>query len=198
MSQTITATTTRTPDCAPTTRVTKSLLGYGVIAGLFYGAVSLAQALTRDGFDLIPARVEPARQRQSWLDPDHQPDCDRPDGHRGRRRAAPRPRPGCRQHLHSPAAVALWADDLRGWATFSRITRVLFLGGFFALAVGGGLHLSASGKRGKTAGRIIPLNLSIDFSDRLHDLCHLRIFDEQRILHEIFPINSSRSSSEII
>jgi hypothetical membrane protein len=33
-------------------RVTKSLLGYGVIAGPFYVVVSLAQALTRDGFDL--------------------------------------------------------------------------------------------------------------------------------------------------
>ena len=33
-------------------RVTKSLLGYGVIAGPFYLVVSLAQALTRDGFDL--------------------------------------------------------------------------------------------------------------------------------------------------
>jgi hypothetical protein len=30
------------------------------------------------------------------------------------------------------------ADDLRGWATFSRITGVLFLGGFFTLAAGGG------------------------------------------------------------
>jgi hypothetical protein len=33
-------------------RVTKSLLGYGVIAGPLYVGVSLAQALTRDGFDL--------------------------------------------------------------------------------------------------------------------------------------------------
>jgi hypothetical protein len=33
-------------------RVTKSLLGYGVIAGPVYVVVSLAQALTRDGFDL--------------------------------------------------------------------------------------------------------------------------------------------------
>jgi hypothetical membrane protein len=33
-------------------RVTRSLLGYGVIAGPFYVVVSLAQALTRDGFDL--------------------------------------------------------------------------------------------------------------------------------------------------
>jgi hypothetical membrane protein len=33
-------------------RVTRSLLGYGVIAGPFFVVVSLAQALTRDGFDL--------------------------------------------------------------------------------------------------------------------------------------------------
>lgn len=33
-------------------RVTKSLLGYGVIAGPIYVAVSLAQAATREGFDL--------------------------------------------------------------------------------------------------------------------------------------------------
>lgn len=34
------------------TAVTRSLLGYGVIAGPFYLVVGLAQALTRDGFDL--------------------------------------------------------------------------------------------------------------------------------------------------
>jgi hypothetical membrane protein len=33
-------------------RVTRSLLGYGIIVGPFYVVVSLAQALTRDGFDL--------------------------------------------------------------------------------------------------------------------------------------------------
>lgn len=38
--------------CTPEHRVTKSLLGYGVIAGPFYVVVALAQALTRDGFDL--------------------------------------------------------------------------------------------------------------------------------------------------
>ena len=38
--------------CDRPTSVTKSLLGYGVIAGPFYFIVSLAQALTRDGFDL--------------------------------------------------------------------------------------------------------------------------------------------------
>jgi hypothetical protein len=48
----MTQTTTRPITCAPATRVTKSLLGYGVIAGPVYVAVSLGQALTRDGFDL--------------------------------------------------------------------------------------------------------------------------------------------------
>ena len=36
----------------PSTRVTRSLAGYGVLAGPVYVGVSLAQALTRDGFDL--------------------------------------------------------------------------------------------------------------------------------------------------
>jgi hypothetical protein len=40
-------------DCPPApVRVTKSLLGYGVVAGPFYVAVSLAEALTRSGFSL--------------------------------------------------------------------------------------------------------------------------------------------------
>jgi hypothetical protein len=43
--------------CSPAARVTRSLLGYGVIAGPFYVVVSLAQALTRDGFEL---------DRHSW------------------------------------------------------------------------------------------------------------------------------------
>jgi hypothetical membrane protein len=43
---------TETRSCDPATAVTRSLLGYGVIAGPIYVAVSLAQALTRDGFDL--------------------------------------------------------------------------------------------------------------------------------------------------
>ena len=38
--------------CDPRTRVTRSLLGYGVLAGPFYVTVSLAQAITRPGFDL--------------------------------------------------------------------------------------------------------------------------------------------------
>jgi hypothetical protein len=38
--------------CSPAGRITRSLLGYGVLAGPFYICVSLAQALTREGFDL--------------------------------------------------------------------------------------------------------------------------------------------------
>lgn len=40
------------PQCDPADRVTRSLLGYGVIAGPFYIVVALGQALTREGFDL--------------------------------------------------------------------------------------------------------------------------------------------------
>jgi hypothetical membrane protein len=43
---------TETAQCSPAARVTRSLLGYGVIAGPFYVIVSLAQALTREGFQL--------------------------------------------------------------------------------------------------------------------------------------------------
>jgi uncharacterized membrane protein YozB (DUF420 family) len=39
-------------ECAPGVRVTRSLLGYGVLAGPFYVVVALAQALIRPGFDL--------------------------------------------------------------------------------------------------------------------------------------------------
>jgi hypothetical membrane protein len=38
--------------CTPADRITKSLLGYGILAGPFYVTVSLAQAATRDGFDI--------------------------------------------------------------------------------------------------------------------------------------------------
>jgi hypothetical membrane protein len=41
-----------TTACNPATATTRSLLGYGVVAGAVYVGVSLAQAFTRDGFDL--------------------------------------------------------------------------------------------------------------------------------------------------
>jgi len=39
-------------NCTPAARITRSLLGYGIIAGPVYVVVALAQALTREGFDL--------------------------------------------------------------------------------------------------------------------------------------------------
>jgi hypothetical protein len=41
-----------TETCDRPTSVTRSLLGYGVLAGPFYLVVSLAQALTREGFEI--------------------------------------------------------------------------------------------------------------------------------------------------
>jgi len=46
-------TTTKSAACEPATRVTRSLLGYGVVAGPFYVLVALGQALIRPGFDLL-------------------------------------------------------------------------------------------------------------------------------------------------
>lgn len=55
----MTSTTFTTPDrsttrrdCSPAARVTRSLLGYGVIAGPCYVVVSIAQGLAHEGFDL--------------------------------------------------------------------------------------------------------------------------------------------------
>jgi hypothetical protein len=39
-------------ECTSDARITRSLLGYGVLAGPLYVGVSLAQAFTRSGFDL--------------------------------------------------------------------------------------------------------------------------------------------------
>lgn len=47
-----TTTAIRAASCDPVASVTRSLLGYGVIAGPTFILVSLAQALTRNGFDL--------------------------------------------------------------------------------------------------------------------------------------------------
>ena len=41
-----------TTACQPATAITRSLLGYGVVAGVVYVGVSLAQAATREGFDI--------------------------------------------------------------------------------------------------------------------------------------------------
>jgi hypothetical membrane protein len=59
MSATLTATSGHATagDCPPAQRVTRSLLGYGVIAGPIYVTTSVVQALVHDGFDLT---------RHSW------------------------------------------------------------------------------------------------------------------------------------
>ncbi len=44
---------TRPGACIPEVRVTRSLLGYGAVAGPFYVVVVLGQALVRPGFDLL-------------------------------------------------------------------------------------------------------------------------------------------------
>lgn len=56
-SATTSATSTKRTSCDPAGSVTRSLLGYGVLAGPVYVTASMAQALTRDGFDL---------SRHSW------------------------------------------------------------------------------------------------------------------------------------
>jgi hypothetical membrane protein len=70
MSATLTTTagpSTRS-DCPPAQRVTRSLLGYGVIVGPVYVATSLAQALAHDGFDLTRhAWSQLAAGPQGWI-----------------------------------------------------------------------------------------------------------------------------------
>src|SRR4051794_38844308 len=52
MTETLPTQAPATTACTPEVRITRSLLGYGVVAGPFYITVSLAQALVRGGFDL--------------------------------------------------------------------------------------------------------------------------------------------------
>jgi len=70
MSATLTATaghTTRS-ECSPAQRVTRSLLGYGVLAGPTFVITSIAQALAHDGFDLTRhAWSQLAAGPQGWI-----------------------------------------------------------------------------------------------------------------------------------
>jgi hypothetical membrane protein len=55
-------------DCTPAQRVTRSLLGYGVLAGPVYVTTSVVQALAHDGFDLTRhAWSELAAGPQGWI-----------------------------------------------------------------------------------------------------------------------------------
>ena len=56
------------PDCTPAQRVTRSLLGYGVLAGPVYVITSVVQALAHDGFDLTRhAWSQLAAGPQGWI-----------------------------------------------------------------------------------------------------------------------------------
>lgn len=103
---TTTATRTAKPSCDPATAVTRSLLSYGVIAGPFYITVSLAQALTRDGFDLTRHSWSLLSNRLARMDPGRELPCHRSHGHRWRGRGASRAwhRPG--RDLGAAAAAA--------------------------------------------------------------------------------------------
>ena len=59
--------TPTTTACAPADSLTKSLLGYGIIAGPIYVTVSLAQALTREGFDLSGTPGASSATATGWL-----------------------------------------------------------------------------------------------------------------------------------
>jgi hypothetical membrane protein len=63
-----TAGTIATRDCTPALRVTRSLLGYGVLAGPVYVITSVSQALAHDGFDLTRnAWSQLAAGPQGWI-----------------------------------------------------------------------------------------------------------------------------------
>lgn len=52
MTQQTTTAPDRATECERATSITRSLIGYGILAGPLYVLVSLVQAVTRDGFDL--------------------------------------------------------------------------------------------------------------------------------------------------
>ena len=63
-----TADTVAASDCTPAQRVTRSLLGYGVLVGPIYVTTSVVQALAHDGFDLTRhAWSQLAAGPQGWI-----------------------------------------------------------------------------------------------------------------------------------
>ena len=93
--------------CDPAVRVTRSLLGYGVIAGPIYLCVGLAEALNPARVRPQPRRSQPAQQRPSGLDP-HRPARDhRADDHGRRDRHAPCHAARAGRHLGTAARLRL-------------------------------------------------------------------------------------------
>src|SRR6266851_3684322 len=148
--------TTSTTSCDRESRITKSLLGYGVIAGPVFVVVSLAQALTRPGFD-------PARHAWSllsngdlgWIQVTNfvAAGVFRADPALGFPAGTPADAHTVSWHgtLHLVSGSvgflcliaaclivgrAAAARGARGWAIYSRITGVVFLAGFAGIASG--------------------------------------------------------------
>ncbi len=134
------ASTASTASCDQTSRITKSLLGYGVIAGPVYVVVSLAQAVTRPGFDLtrhawsLPGafRADPAL----GFPPGSASDASTVSWHGMLHLVS-----GSVGFLCLIAAClitgrAFAAQGVRSWAIYSRITGLVFLAGFAGIASG--------------------------------------------------------------
>ena len=103
--------------CTPEQRVTRALLGYGIVAGPFYVVVSLTQAALREGFDLTrhPWSLL-ANGPAGWIQID-QPHSDRADGDGGGGRLPPRPPRRDRPAL-GPVLLAMYGISLIGAGVF--------------------------------------------------------------------------------
>jgi hypothetical protein len=105
--------------------VTRSLLGYGVVAGVLYLGVGLVLALTRDGFDLAahPLSVLSLGER-GWMQ---------------------RANFAVTGLMTIAAAGWLAARGLEGWAGRSRVAAALIVVGFVGGAVASGAATGATG-----------------------------------------------------
>src|SRR6478735_1001363 len=165
MSQTVASpsATIGSTACEPTDRVTKSLLGYGVIAGPFYVAVALAQAVTREGFDLARHQWSLlSNGSHGWIQIANfvvagliTAGIFRADPALGFPVGAPEQAATISWHgmLHFASggigftclAIACFilgsrysAESRRGWTAFCRLTGAVFLAGFAMVASSGG------------------------------------------------------------
>jgi Protein of unknown function (DUF998) len=140
------------PACDPATRVTKSLLGYGVLAGPFYVLVAGGQALLRPGFSLVHDDTSLLSNGSfGWVQILNFVLTGSMDGFPA---GAPKGRPtvaSVHGVLHIAAggaaflaliaacfviAASFSSTGQRRWAAASRMTGILFLAGFLGLASG--------------------------------------------------------------
>jgi len=129
--------------CDTTTAVTRSLLGYGVIAGPIYLTAGLIQALTRDGFDLGRHDLSLlANGPLGWIQVANLVITGLMTiaAAVGLGRALRAGRGGTwGPRLIGVSGARRFADrGQRGWARYSRITGIVFLAGFAGIAAGSG------------------------------------------------------------